>query len=112
MSDIPPDRDEALYRSAVSFQAINANRHVQAMKLLRRSLYASVALNLLLGYGIATILPLKTYVPIYGFHNEAGAHETSTNYADEPLTQREADVENVLSAYVQRRERYTAATAD
>lgn len=79
MSDATLDDEERRYKNVVPFQAINAERHNVNMKLLRRGLYASMGLNVLLGFGIANIMPLKTYVPIYGFNNEAGNYDQTTS---------------------------------
>lgn len=111
MSDIIGDQDEQRYAQAISFQAINAARKIHSEKLLRRGLYASIGLNVMLGIAI-DVQPDKQYVPVTGFINEAGIYDQTASYTDLPLATQIAGIESVLANYLIYRERFVPSEAD
>lgn len=116
MSDVADDAavrvTEGHYEQVVSFQATNARRHRRDVRLMTTGLVSSIALNLMLGAGILAILPLKTFVPIFGFNNEAGLLDTTTEISDLPPSTQVADIEAVLWNYLRDREGFAASEAD
>lgn len=111
MSDMTDAAEEERYAKGVTFQAINAARKINNEKLLRRGLYASLGLNVMLGIAI-DVQPDKQYVPVTGFINEAGIYDKTTDYGDLPLATRVAGIESVLMNYLIYRERFVPSEAD
>ena len=110
MSDIR--ETERLHAGAVSFQAINARRERRMRRFMTTGLVGSAILNVALVVTIAELMPLKTVVPIYGFTNEAGLFDTTTEISDLPPSTHVANIEALLWSYVRDREGFAPSEAD
>nr|WP_294566792.1 VirB8/TrbF family protein [uncultured Rhodopila sp.] len=109
---VEPTQTERLYEQAVSFQAADARRQ-RRYNLLRNSvLSGSAVLNVALTTAICMMLPLKTVVPVYGFMNEAGLFDTTTEISDLPPSVQVAGIEALLWNYLRDREGFAPSEAD
>lgn len=116
MNDLPspPSDDplEKLYSQAVSFQAIDARRQRRFDNYRTRCLIGSAILNVTLVAAVVEMLPLKTIQPIYGFTNEAGLFDTTTEISDLPPSVQIAGIESILWNYLRDREGFAPSEAD
>jgi type IV secretion system protein VirB8 len=109
---IVPTQTERLYAQAVSFQAVDARRQRRYNRILSSVAAGSIVLNTALTTAIVVMLPLKTVVPIYGFANEAGLFDTTTEISDLPPSSQVAGIEALLWNYLRDREGFAPSEAD
>lgn len=75
-------------------------------------LIGSAILNVALVVAIVEMMPLKTIVPVYGFANEAGLFDTTTEISDLPPSTQVAGIEAMLFNYLRDREGFAPSEAD
>jgi len=116
MSDIaapvPMDQTEALYSKAVSFQAAYAQSQKTYNRTLKWTAFGFACTTIAVSAVLVYILPLKTFVRVVGFVNEAGIYDSASDYSDLPLSTQAAGIESVLSNYLVYRERFVPSEAD
>jgi type IV secretory pathway component VirB8 len=117
MKDEPPKpvektETERLYERAVSFQATDARRQRRYNRMLASVSAGSIVLNIALTTAICVMLPLKTIQPIYGFMNEAGLFDTTTEISDLPPSAQVTGIEALLWNYLRDREGFAPSEAD
>jgi type IV secretion system protein VirB8 len=103
---------EDLYKQAVSFQAVDARRARRFERLKNLGLAGSMILNVALVASVFEMLPLKTIMPVYGFTNEAGLFDTTTEISDLPPSTQVAGIEALLWNYLRDREGFAPSEAD
>jgi type IV secretion system protein VirB8 len=105
---VPPGELGRNYREAVSFQGDRARRFRNRARIATTLAAGSFALNLMLGYGILSMLPLVRVVPVFAWPGADGSTETRVMFSSLPKDKRVAGIEASLWQYVRQREEYSA----